>query len=167
MVLPLQKLIHLHTDSDCESDSSEWDGQLSKKKKKKATKRIRDKKSSLLSKITKPLRSRRSATEPPKSQDTTADLNGYVDAHKSPSVEAPITRVSVCRKHILSRVLPSSSNTMGFKIPIVHFVPVHYPFRSQLGANTKWRYRSGLYKDTMVVLMRRYVCIGMRSRPQD
>ena len=99
MVLPLQKLIHLHSDSDCESDSSEWDGQLSKKK--KATTRMKNKKISLLSKITKPLRSRRSTKEPPKSQDTTADLNGYVDAHKSPSVESPVNRVSV-RKHTCS-----------------------------------------------------------------
>ena len=39
--------------------------------------------------------------EPPKSQDTIADLNGYIDAHKSPSVESPVNRVSV-RRHTRS-----------------------------------------------------------------
>lgn len=117
MVLPLQKLIHLHSDSDCESDSSEWDGQLSKKK--KATNRIKNKKRSLLSKITKPLRSRRSTKEPPKSQDTIADLNGYIDAHKSPSVDAPVTRVSVCRIRVSSfcsapKQQPNELQTLNF-----------------------------------------------------
>ena len=94
VVLPLQKLIHLHSESDCESDNSDWDNQPSEEK--KASRQRKNKTRSLLSKVTKPFRSRRSTKEPPKSRDTTADLNGYIDAHKSPSVEAPITRVSAC-----------------------------------------------------------------------
>ena len=91
MVLNLQKLIHLHSDSDCDSEYSEWDDQLPKEK--KSATRKKNKKPSILSRVSTPFRSKRSAKEPPKSQDTTADLNGYIDAHKSSSVEAPITRV--------------------------------------------------------------------------
>lgn len=91
MVLNLQKLIHLHADSGCDSEYSDWDD-LPPKEKKSATRR-KNKKASMLSRATTPFRSRRSVKEPPKSQDTTADLNGYIDAHKSSSVEAPVTRV--------------------------------------------------------------------------
>ena len=91
MVLNLQKLIHLHSASDCDSEYSDWDDQPPKEK--KSATRKKNKKSSILSKVTAPFRSRRSVKEPPKSQDTTADLNGYIDAHKSASVDAPITQV--------------------------------------------------------------------------
>lgn len=91
MVLPLQKLIHLHSDSDCDSEYSDWDEEP--REKRISEHRRQNKKSSVLFKVTKPFRSRRSKKAPPKSQDTTADLNGYIDAHKSISVEAPIARV--------------------------------------------------------------------------
>ena len=92
MVLNLQKLIHLHSDSDCDSEYSDWDDQSTRQK--KSARRRKNKKASMLSKATKPFRSKRSDRQPPKSQDTTADLNGYIDAHKSSSVEAPIAKVS-------------------------------------------------------------------------
>ena len=97
MVLPLQKLIHLHSESDCESENSDCDGQVHETK--RAAKRRKNKKRSLLSKITKPFRSSKSSKEPPESQDTTADLNGYIDADKWSSVEAPPPRVSACEVH--------------------------------------------------------------------
>ena len=91
MVLNLQKLIHLHSDSDCDSEYSDWEDRPATEK--KSGTRRKNKKVSILSRVTAPFRSKRSVKEPPKSQDTTADLNGYIDAHKSSSVEAPITRV--------------------------------------------------------------------------
>ena len=96
MVLPLQKLIHLHSDSDCESEASEWEDQEIKER--RDMHRKKTKKRSVLSKLTRPLRARRSKKVPPKSQDTTADLNGYIDAHKSSSVQTPLTRVRTLQR---------------------------------------------------------------------
>lgn len=129
MVLPLQKLIHLHSNSDCDSEYSDWED--GPREKSNVAKSRNSKKSSVLSKVTKPFRSRRSVKEPPKSQDTSADLNGYIDAHKSSSVDEPVTRVS-------------DTNTLN-----------HCISPEILSADLDPHFRSGLYKGTMVVLTKK------------
>ena len=126
MVLPLQKLIHLHSNSDCDSEYSDWEDEPREKRKSRNSK-----KRSVLSKVTKPFRSRRSTKEPPKSQDTSADLNGYIDAHKSSSVDAPVTRVS-------------DTNTLNPHISL-----------EILNADLDPHSRSGLCKDTTVALTKK------------
>lgn len=125
MVLPLQKLIHLHSNSDCASEYS--DSEDEPRKKRKVAKSRNRKKRSVLSKVTKPFRSRRSAKDPPMSQDTSADLNGYIDAHKSSSVDAPVTRVS-------------DTNILNPNV-----------FAGTLSADSDPYPRSGPYRGTMVV----------------
>lgn len=99
MVLPLQKLIHLHSDSDCESECSDWEDQPTRENREE---KRRKQKRSLLSRLLR-TKSKRSKHAPPQPQDTTADVNhptnGYVDAHKNSSAKAPITRVRTLQQY--------------------------------------------------------------------
>ena len=101
VVLSLQKLIHLHSDSECESDCSDWedrpfDDKKTQKKRKKGARK------SLLSRMI----GKRSKTDERKlSQplDTTRDVydpaNGSIDAQKSSSDKAPINRVRTLQEY--------------------------------------------------------------------
>ncbi|KAL8691585.1 MAG: hypothetical protein Q9224_004144 [Gallowayella concinna] len=84
MVLPLQKLIHLHSTSDSDSDCSDSDDEkrtMSQRKKRKRGFRSWLKRS----------KSERDKDEPPKPIDTPADIhdptNGFITAHVSPSTK--------------------------------------------------------------------------------
>ncbi len=86
MVLPLQKLIHIHSDEDCESDCSEWeDPGVSKKKKRKRSSRRK-----IPEKDTNDVNIVEEMQDPNK---------GFVHAHSSPDVKAPITKVRTLQRY--------------------------------------------------------------------
>ena len=97
MVLPLQKLIHLHSEDDVDSDCSEWSHagtrkvQWNKKKKK----------GSLLSSFRR--RAQKDRREPPKPLDTAAEMhkptNGFVTVSTSSDMRAPITNVRTLQRY--------------------------------------------------------------------
>ena len=95
IVLPLQKLIHFHSDTHCDSDCEEWDsddGLTRKKKQKKG-----------------PLSSfrggkdKKNRREPPKSFHSAADIytpsNGFVKAHSSSTMDTPVTHVRTLQRY--------------------------------------------------------------------
>ncbi len=98
MVLPLQKLIHLHSDEDCDSDCDDWgdddlkwDQEHKKKKKRSWFSSQRRKKAS------------KDKGEPPKPLDTSAEMhdptNGFVSAHTSPTTHAPVNKVRTLQRY--------------------------------------------------------------------
>lgn len=97
MVLPLQKLIHLHSDEDCDSDCDEWGdddlkwGERKKKKRKSFFSSLKKKKAS------------KDKSEPPKPLDTSAEMhdptNGFVSAHASPTTQAPVSKVRTLQRY--------------------------------------------------------------------
>ena len=95
MVLPLQKLIHFHSEEDCDSDCSEWDdaGRRGPQKKKKR---------SLLSRLRR-RKAKEDRSEPPKPLDTSAETNkptnGFVTAHATPDMKAPITNIRTLQRY--------------------------------------------------------------------
>lgn len=99
MVLPLQKLIHLHSDT-CELDSDEEKEQFgsirpSKKKKKHEN---------FIQKLfSKPSTQRRSQTAPSNSLDPLSNAHGpakgFITAHVSPSSKAPIAQVRTLQRY--------------------------------------------------------------------
>ena len=95
MVLPLQKLIHFHSEEDCDSDCSEWDdaGRRGPQKKKKR---------SLLSRLRR-RKAKEDRSEPPKPLDTSAEINkptnGFVTAHATPDMKAPITNIRTLQRY--------------------------------------------------------------------
>ena len=98
MVLPLQKLIHIHSEDDIDSDCSEWShagprGVQRNRKKKKG---------SLLSSFRR-RRAQKDKSEPPKPLDTSAEMekptNGFVTARASPDMRAPITNVRTLQRY--------------------------------------------------------------------
>lgn len=94
MVLPLQKLIHIHADDDCDSDCSDWEESKGYKRKKK--------KNSLMQNIRK-REAEKNEKEPPKPLDTSAEMhdpsNGFVTAHSSPTTNAPITSLRTLQRY--------------------------------------------------------------------
>lgn len=94
MVLPLQKLIHVHSNNDSDSDCSNWDGTNEQKRKKK--------KRSFLSKLRRKKRSE-NRSHPPKPLDTSAEMhdpsNGFINAHTFPSTDAPLTKVRTLQRY--------------------------------------------------------------------
>ena len=88
MVLPLQKLIHLHSDSDCESECSQWEDAPSSRKKNKK----------------RPFWKRSKASKkPPAPNDPSADLhdpiNGFVKAHSTPSISSSVKKVRTLQRY--------------------------------------------------------------------
>ncbi|KAL8869237.1 MAG: hypothetical protein Q9174_004420, partial [Haloplaca sp. 1 TL-2023] len=104
MVLPLQKLIHLHSCSDSDSNSdSDSDSDVSEvgdEKSRKSTKKRR--KQGFWSSWRKS-KSRKDREKPPQPLDTPADLhnptNGFITAHTSPSKRSPITQVRTLQRY--------------------------------------------------------------------
>lgn len=84
MVLPLQKLIHIHSDEDCDSDCADWDDDFRRGPENGKSK----KKRSFLSSFRRKKREK-DKNEPPKPLDTSAEMdkptNGFVTAHSSPN----------------------------------------------------------------------------------
>ncbi|KAK4692889.1 hypothetical protein P7C71_g4401, partial [Lecanoromycetidae sp. Uapishka_2] len=98
MVLPLQKLIHLHSDQDCDSDcDDEGDDDLKWAHEQKPKKR-----KSLFSSMMKK-KARRDKSQPPKPLDTSAEMhdptNGFVTAHLSPTTKAPVSKVRTLQRY--------------------------------------------------------------------
>ena len=97
LVLPLQKLIHLHSEEDCGSECSEWnDFQKPLKTKKKS------KKKSMFSSWRR-RQIAKDRKEPPKPADTSAEMhdptNGFVHAHVSPNSKAPIAKTRTLQRY--------------------------------------------------------------------
>ena len=103
IVLPLQKLIHFHSDTHCDSDCEEWDSDDGLTKKKKQKKRPL---SSFRAK-----KKEKNRTDLPKSLDTAAaDIktlnngfagagNGFVKAHSSSTMNTPVTHVRTLQRY--------------------------------------------------------------------
>lgn len=101
LVLPLQKLIHLHSNSDSESECSDWEHEpVNEKKKNKRNKRKA--RGSFLSRLLK-LKPKASDHAPPQPFDAAADIhhptNGYLDSHKMPSEKAPVVKVRTLQQY--------------------------------------------------------------------
>lgn len=94
MVLPLQKLIHLHSNKDSDSDYSDWDDTNEHRNKRR--------KRSFLSKLMKKKRAE-NRNHPPKPLDTSAEMhdpsNGFVNAPTFPNANAPLTKVRTLQRH--------------------------------------------------------------------
>ena len=103
IVLPLQKLIHFHSDTHCDSDCEEWDsedGLTTRRKGKKG----------LLSSFRRK-KNDKNKGEPPEPLESAADLhtpgNGFVDsksnvfvkAHSSSTMDAPVTNVRTLQRY--------------------------------------------------------------------
>ena len=93
MVLPLQKLIHIHSNGDSDSECSDYESSksLGKKKKRSAMSLWRKK------------RRQKNKMRPPKPLDTLAEphdpSNGFVTAHSTPNAEAPMTKVRTLQRY--------------------------------------------------------------------
>ena len=95
LVLPLQKLIHFHSNTHCDSDCEEWgsdDGLTRQKKQKKG----------LLSSL-QGRKNKKNKKLPPKPLDSAADIdtptNGFVKAHSSSTMDAPVTNVRTLQRY--------------------------------------------------------------------
>ncbi|KAL9134930.1 MAG: hypothetical protein Q9175_003875 [Cornicularia normoerica] len=110
IVLPLQKLIHFHSDTHCDSDCEEWDSDDGMTRKRKQEKGI-------ISSFRRK-KNEKNTKEPPKPLDSAAEMhthsNGYVDpfgnrstdagngfvkAHSSPIMDAPVTNVRTLQRY--------------------------------------------------------------------
>ena len=102
IVLPLQKLIHFHSDTHCDSDCEEWDSDDG------LTRKGKQKKGPLSSFRGK--KKGNSRKDPPKSLDTAADIhtsnngfagagNGFVKAHSSSTMNTPVTHVRTLQRY--------------------------------------------------------------------
>ena len=98
MVLPLQKLIHIHSEDDVDSDCSDWSHAGTRKFQRTKKK----KKGSLLSSF-RSRRAQKDRHEPPKPLDTSAEMekptNGFVTAHTSSDMKAPITNIRTLQRY--------------------------------------------------------------------
>ena len=98
MVLPLQKLIHLHSEDDVDSECSDW----SHADMRKIQRNKKKKKRSLLSSFRR-RRALKDRNEPPKPLDTSAEMdkptNGFVAAPTSSDLKAPITNIRTLQRY--------------------------------------------------------------------
>ena len=96
VVLPLQKLIHLHSSSDSDSDPSDSDND------ERATKRGSKWKRSFWSRLRRS-KAEHDEDEPPKPIDTPADVhnptNGFISAHIAPSTKSPVTPLRTLQRY--------------------------------------------------------------------
>ena len=103
MVLPLQKLIHSHSDDYCDSDCEEWtsdDGRTSNGKQKMGLfSSIRRRKAGKKSK--EPRKTLESTAETPISNSgyDKGYSNSFVKAHSSSSIDAPLTNVRTLQRY--------------------------------------------------------------------
>ena len=102
IVLPLQKLIHFHSDSHCDSECEGWDSDEGLTKKRKQKK-------GLLSSFRRK-KNEKNGKETPKPLDTAADVhtpsngfagagNGLVKAHSSSTMDGPITHIRTLQRY--------------------------------------------------------------------
>ena len=102
IVLPLQKLIHFHSDSHCDSDCEEWDSDDG------LTRKVNQKKGLFSSFRGRKNERRRKA--PPKSPGSAAEMltpsndftgagNGFVKAHSASTMDAPVTHVRTLQRY--------------------------------------------------------------------
>ena len=93
MVLPLQKLIHIHSDEDSESECSGDED----------SKPFKDKKNRSITSLWRKKRKENKKKGSPKPLDTSADThdptNGFVYAHSTPSAKAPITKARTLQRY--------------------------------------------------------------------
>ncbi|KAL9035620.1 MAG: hypothetical protein Q9180_004768 [Flavoplaca navasiana] len=96
MVLPLQKLIHLHSSSDSDEDSSDLEDEKVARRRETSTGQ------SFWSRLRKS-RAERDKDEPPKPIDTPADVhdptNGFITAHVSPSTSSRVTQLRTLQRY--------------------------------------------------------------------
>ncbi|KAL8879215.1 MAG: hypothetical protein Q9198_003134, partial [Flavoplaca austrocitrina] len=96
MVLPLQKLIHLHSSSDSDADSSDSETEDVARHRDTSTRQ------SFWSWLRKS-RAERDKNEPPKPIDTPADVhdptNGFITAHVSPSTSSRVTQLRTLQRY--------------------------------------------------------------------
>ena len=103
MVLPLQKLIHFHSNTHCDSDCEEWDSDDG------LTTRKRKQKKGFLSSI-RNRKNDKNRKESPKPLDPAAEIhtanngfadtgNGMVKAHSSSTMDAPVTNVRTLQRY--------------------------------------------------------------------
>lgn len=123
MVLPLQKLIHVHSDSDCESDCSDWEDRPFDEKQSRKKKRIRKRRSFLSRMMGKSQQI--NEREQARPLDTTNDQpsNGYVDGPKSYSTRKRVKKVrtlqeyhggpNVERVQFMEKLSPLTSKNLG------------------------------------------------------
>ncbi|KAL8923654.1 MAG: hypothetical protein Q9172_003046 [Xanthocarpia lactea] len=96
MVLPLQKLIHLHSSSDSDSDPSDSDND------ERATNRRSKRKRSFWSRLRRS-KAEHDEDEPPKPMDTPADVhnptNGFISAHIAPLTKSQVTPLRTLQRY--------------------------------------------------------------------
>lgn len=100
MVLPLQKLVHLHSDSDCGSDCS--DAEQEKIGRDVPKKKRKNRGTFPQSMLPKSIRLARSRTAHAQSLDPGADHHtekGFVTAHVTTSTKAPVTQVRTLQRY--------------------------------------------------------------------
>ena len=104
IVLPLQKLIHFHSDTHCDSDCEEWDSEddfLTRKRKGKKglLSYFRRKKNEKNKR--EPLEPLDSAVEKhtPSNGFVDPKSNGFVKAHSSSTMDAPVTNVRTLQRY--------------------------------------------------------------------
>ena len=102
MVLPLQKLIHFHSHTHCDSDCEEWSSDSGFVRNKKS-------KNGLLSSLQR-RRNQKNKKLPPKPLDSAAEMhtprngfadpsNGFVKAHSASTMDAPVTNVRTLQRY--------------------------------------------------------------------
>lgn len=102
IVLPLQKLIHFHSDTHCDSECEGWDSD------EELTRKRKEKKGFLSSFRGK--RNKKNRKGPPKPLDTAADMHtssngfggagkGFVKVHSSSTMSAPVTHVRTLQRY--------------------------------------------------------------------
>ena len=104
VVLPLQKLIHLNTDSDDESDDSGWDDEPLTKPGFRSKRKRRTKGNSFMDALLRRTKAKTPAHMPPQPLDTPADIhkptNGYeVKRHESVSLQFSTNKVKTLQRY--------------------------------------------------------------------
>ena len=90
MVLPLQKLIHVHSDSDCDSDCPDWDANNNSWPDQPAEKPRRRKKRQRCWPFSSRNRAERNKQQSPKPLDTSAEMHDPTDGLVNPYMSSPI-----------------------------------------------------------------------------
>ena len=97
MVLPLQKLIHFHSDSDCDSDCPDWDVDALTTDRKNSRKKRRRR----CWPFNRSKRSQNRKQQPPKPDESNLQnsLNGSVVAHMSPTSKGSLGQVRTLQRY--------------------------------------------------------------------
>ena len=138
VVLPLQKLIHLHSSSDSDADSSDSEDEKVARHRETSTGQ------SFWSRLRKS-RAERDKDEPPKPIDTPADVhdptNGFVTAHVFPSASSRVTQLRTLQRYhggpneeriqFMERHSALASKNLGVSVEQVSSM-CHFPLSSFL-----------------------------------